>query len=99
MEILGIKYQINLVNDNQLNAMGICDHNRSVINISNILSQDRREAILLHEIIHAICEQLNIDLEEIEVDNLSVALYEIHKANNYKFDYFKKNGKKGYDKD
>lgn len=86
VKILGIEYElkeVEQVNKNQ-RLFGEIDFVNQTIKIEKGLSDDRKKQVLLHEILHGICEQLGI--EEINnnenlIQSISSSLYQVLKDN------------------
>ena len=86
IKILGIEYkleEVEQVNKNQ-RLFGEIDFVNQTIKIEKDLNEDRKKQVLLHEILHGICEQLGIEEinnNETLIQSISSALYQVLKDN------------------
>lgn len=67
--------------------IGQCDYNAQVIRLCPSILGDRREAVLWHEVLHAIFEQIGEEQNEVLIDRLSYAIHGVLK-NNASFSLF-----------
>lgn len=79
IKIGGLNYKVSLVDPEIIdNSMGSFNPALGEIQIRNDIRQEQKEATLLHEILHAI----NNEMEEKEVEALAQALYQVLSDNN-----------------
>ena len=57
--------------------LGCCQVTYNTIFLRQDMKDEKMGEVLLHEIIHAVGENLNLDLTENQVNNLAVGLYPI----------------------
>lgn len=87
IDILGITYkviEVEQVDKTNYLVDGEIDYDKQTISIKKSLSKERKTEILWHEIIHGICEHLQIeDIQKNEhlVQCLGNAIYQVHKRN------------------
>lgn len=86
IKILGIEYELEEVEqvDKNQRLFGEINFVNQTIRIERGLSADRKKQVLLHEILHGICEQLGIeDINNNEnlIQSLSSSLYQVLKDN------------------
>jgi len=77
IHILGQKYVILNTKEGSMpekRALGVCSSNDNSIYLKDDLSGDKRDEVLLHEIIHAISDMIELKLTEVQVNNLAVGL-------------------------
>lgn len=87
IDILGVTYRVTEVEQvDKTNYLvdGEIDYDKQTISIKKNISNERKNEILWHEIIHGICEHLRI--EEIQknehlVQCLGNAIYQVQKRN------------------
>jgi Zn-dependent peptidase ImmA (M78 family) len=75
--ILGQKYTVKVRCENEMpekKALGMCSSNQNTIYLNTELDGDKKDEVLLHEIIHAISEMIELRLNEVQVNNLAVGL-------------------------
>lgn len=79
VDILGVRHSVELISSKQLpsNACGQCDENAAEILIDENLDPAIFRRILLHEIIHAIEQALELGLSERQVVGLAAGLNSI----------------------
>jgi hypothetical protein len=82
VNILGLTYSIEEVDvvNKMIPRQGEIDFVSQTIKIDKEMSEDRKNIVLLHEVIHGICEQLGFDEvgdNERVVQGLAVALYQV----------------------
>jgi Zn-dependent peptidase ImmA (M78 family) len=65
------------------NLWGKCEHSAGVIYVAARLSQDQQAVTLLHEVIHALDHQYDLNLKESQVRRLSYALMSFLKDNSF----------------
>lgn len=84
LTIFGKPYQVQYVdNINDGDQFGEINTGTGIISVLNTSSAQMQEETLLHEIIHAIDEDMGIGLNEKQVQRLSVSLYAVLKENNF----------------
>lgn len=86
IRILGIEFMIETVpafEDSM--QMGECDDS-GIIKIHHALMSDMREKTILHEIIHAVENQLDLNLSETQVKGIATGLYCIYRENNMRLE-------------
>jgi len=72
--------------DGNRNYQGSCCYTKAKIELLNSLSKDRKEQVLIHELVHAIFNEAGFDNQEEDVVNrLSIVLYQVLKDNNLYF--------------
>lgn len=85
VEILGITYsveEVDVVDKTEL-CYGQVNHFEQTIRIDKNLPTDKKEQTLLHEILHAVCENLGLlEISENEhaIQSISAALYHMFKT-------------------
>jgi Zn-dependent peptidase ImmA (M78 family) len=75
MTILGKKYKIKYLDDDTMDGYGSIQRGRGIILINKSKTPDQQAETLLHEVIHAVDQELMIGLEEADVARLAVGLY------------------------
>lgn len=80
INILGIDYQIEYINDliERDNLYGEINYHKQVIRIDSSMNNDRKKRTIVHEIIHGIMESIGystINEDEEKIQNISNALY------------------------
>lgn len=84
LTIFGKPYQVKYVDKiNDGDQFGELDTGTGLISVLNTSTKQMQEETLLHEIIHAIDEDMGIGLNEKQVQRLSVSLYAVLKENNF----------------
>lgn len=83
----GHNYRVIYTNDLDLmeGKLGSVDFIDQVILIRDSISKGMKQSVLLHEIIHIIEQNHNIDLEEKDVKSLQSGLYQTLKENKLRF--------------
>ena len=81
VKILGQIYTVGYQSEMQ-DDMGECDYQNNTITLLSGMPEEKMMQTFLHEIVHAIDFTMNLNLKENQVDNMSVALYQILKENN-----------------
>jgi hypothetical protein len=71
LKIGGHQYQIKMVSE--FDKCGVTNRDKGTISISSELPRSQREATLIHEILHAI----NNELDHALLDSLSEQLYQV----------------------
>lgn len=75
--VLGQKYSVVTAKESNMpekRALGVCQSNTNTIYLKDDVSGDKRDEVLLHEIIHAISDMIELELKEVQVNNLAVGL-------------------------
>jgi Zn-dependent peptidase ImmA (M78 family) len=76
MIILGKRYKIKYLDDDTMQSgYGSMQRAHGIILINKDTTEDQQAETLLHEVIHAVDEELKIGLEENDVARLAVGLY------------------------
>lgn len=86
VKVLSQEYLIKHVDviDKATTVLGMIDHIENTIYIKNNLPPEKEKVTLIHEILHAIFEQLGFDDEhdnEHLIKSLSTAIYQVFKSN------------------
>jgi hypothetical protein len=83
IKILGHLYRIEYVKDlsRDRNLRGEVLYGKLLINLSPDIPTQLQEEALLHEVIHAISNEVALDLSENQVTSLSSVLYQVLKDN------------------
>ena len=86
VKVLSQEYVIKRVDviDKDDPILGMIDHIENVIYIKNNLTPEKEKVTLIHEILHAIFEQVGFDDEhdnEHLIKSLSTALYQVFQGN------------------
>lgn len=76
LKIGGHRYKIRLID---MGDMGKTDRGKNVIYIDKTLPQDQQEATLIHEILHA----LNNELNHTTLDSLAEQIYQVIRENKW----------------
>lgn len=63
--------------DENVRVRGAVNYHRQMIVLESTLADDQREVTLLHEIVHAVDDALNISLTEEQVGLLAAGLYSV----------------------
>lgn len=82
LQVNGIDYKIKI--DEKLEYRGLigeCDYNTQTISLAPKIDGDRRDAVLWHEILHAIFEQIGEEQNEALIDRLSYSIHGVLKTN------------------
>lgn len=66
---------------------GDCDQNKCVIRLAAGMAHDVKRETTLHEVIHAIAMQMNLDVPEEHVRQLSIGLYAVMHDNPKLFEF------------
>lgn len=84
IHILGQDFTIEFIKDKKgRDFIGRCFPHANKIQICQDLPDDKLFQTYLHEVLHAIDENLNMGLKHKTIDTLSVALYQFLKDNGY----------------
>lgn len=84
VHILGQDYKVERRGKKDMpKLLGWCDVNKNVVQLRDTLSGDKLGEIFLHECIHAIEQQMSLDLTEKQVNSLGVGVYAFLKDNGY----------------
>jgi len=82
IKILNLEFEIQEVTEISHGSenIGETDHIKQIIYIKKNLSSERKNVVILHEILHSIFEQLGFDEQhddELLINALSTALYRV----------------------
>lgn len=89
VKIAGIEYQVKEVEGNleKFNNLGQINYYKGIIEIDKSLADDRKEQVLVHEILHGIFFEAGFeDHEEDMINRLSIVLHQVLKDNDFNFD-------------
>lgn len=80
INIAGLDYRIRQLedHDHQDLAMGRADSKRAILGIIRDMPPQVKDQCLIHEVIHALSDQLAIGLKEGQVQALSSGLFSVH---------------------
>jgi hypothetical protein len=90
VKIGGIIYNVKLISgkvNNELherNYIGRIDHERCIITVDSDIDNQRMVNSLLHELVHGIEYQYQIEISEKDIDRFANGLYQVLKDNNLK---------------
>jgi hypothetical protein len=88
-EILSVKYKVKynkaLDNDKGESLLGQIDHLSSVLCIVKTENKVQNEKTWLHEVLHGVTREININLTEGELDTLANVLYDVFTRNKCDF--------------
>ena len=97
-----VVYQVKVVDADELmqatrqdNCLGYVLHTKNIIYVLDTLAPSAQEAVLIHEAIHALDNQHDLDLSESDVRTLGVAIPAFLKANGFWHNPHIKEGKHG----
>lgn len=79
-----IIYKKNLQQDGQ-DLLGLCDVNSCAIYLKTGLTEQKKKEVFLHECIHAIAENLNLNLNENKVNLLGIHILSLITNNKLNF--------------
>ena len=98
LKVLGKPYTVHYVNGEPLceDEMGECDDGRQSLYIRDGQPLGNEQDTVLHEIIHAIDEQMQIRLKEDQVRRLATGLLAVLKDNPRLATYLKYKGQNAY---
>ncbi|MBF0554123.1 MAG: hypothetical protein HQK96_06125 [Nitrospirae bacterium] len=86
IKIGGIEYRVELVDPSfSTEHLGQLEPLKCLIRINKEISKDRQQTTLLHEILEAINEQYQFELEHGKIQGLEATLYQVLKDNNIYF--------------
>ena len=79
VDILGVPFAVRLVESAELprGSSGLCDPGRAVLSVEKGFSEAVTRRLVLHEIIHAIEDALDLELTEEQVVGLAAGLQSI----------------------
>lgn len=84
VNILGQEYAIEFMKkDKKRNFIGRCFPFNNKIQIDENLPSDKAGEVFFHEVLHAIDENLELDIKHRSINRLAIALYQFLKENNY----------------
>lgn len=83
IDILGIEYEVteHEAIDANDDLLGQIDYTAQTISIKKGMPEEKKRAVLLHEIVHGISEASGLSLDEKTVQILSRILYSVFKTN------------------
>lgn len=81
VRILGIDWSIEIVDGVDLENFGDCQPGSAKIRINSLLSEPLQRAVLFHEIIEAVLNELEIEMEHKDLTALSAVLYGVIQDN------------------
>ncbi|KWT87645.1 MAG: hypothetical protein H7843_15775 [Nitrospirota bacterium] len=82
----GLEYRVELVDPSfSKEQLGQIDLIKGIIKINKEITRERQESTLLHEIIEAINDQYQFQLEHEKIQGLEATLYQVLKDNNIYF--------------
>lgn len=89
IKVGGINYSINQVpyveNGGDRNFLGSCSSSKQLIELEEGMSKDRKEQILIHELVHAIFNECGFnEHDEDTVNRLGIVLHQVIKDNDLK---------------
>ena len=79
--IYDISFEDRLLDDENTKVYGIIDYNNLTIKLEKLYSQQKNEQSLWHEIVHAVCVEYNVEMEDEDVDRIGCGLYQVIKDN------------------
>jgi hypothetical protein len=98
--LCGLKFEVvftrNLKDENSKPLLGLCDVNACKIYLTKGMVEEKKKEVFLHECLHGILENLNIQLGKTEDENedkvnvLGLELLRFIKVNKIQFDYGKR---------
>ena len=84
VKILGQDFNIEFMKDKKgRDFIGRCFPNGNRIQLESQLCMDKMGETFLHEVLHAIDENLELDIKHRSINRLGLALYQFLKENNY----------------
>ena len=84
VKILGQEYKIEFLGDKKKrNFIGRCFPNANIIQLEETLCKDKMGEVYLHEVLHAIDENLELGMKHKSINRLAIALYQFLKDNDY----------------
>lgn len=86
--VAGIGYDVIQVDeiDDDPSILGMCLYSKSLIKIRANMSQDKKEQIFVHEMLHACFNEAGFDEQDEDVINrVGIVLYQVLKNNNLSF--------------
>lgn len=84
VKILGQEYKIEFLgNKKKRDFIGRCFPHANIIQLDENLCQDKTGEVFLHEVLHAIDENLELGIKHKSVNRLAIAIYQFLKENNY----------------
>lgn len=79
--VYDVSFEERLLDDENTKVYGIIDYNNLTIKLEKLYSQQKNEQSLWHEIVHAICVEYNVEIEDEDVDRIGCGLYQVIKDN------------------
>jgi len=83
LKILEIDYDIQVSNTirDEEESSGLCEPDLSLIQISSHCSEQVKKVTLLHEVVEAICSQLDIQIKHHYIELLETGLFQVLRDN------------------
>ncbi|MFY2157868.1 ImmA/IrrE family metallo-endopeptidase [Cytobacillus firmus] len=88
VKVAGIEYRVQEVEDmdRQFDHLGLILYTKGVIKLDKNLSQDRKEQVFIHELLHGCFYEAGIEEQDEDIINrVSIVLYQVLKDNNLHF--------------
>lgn len=85
LKILGHDFKVIMLDDNETSNYGSMNPNTNTIRVNKNKTQSQIESTFLHEIIEAINQSLEINLEHRQITALEAGLYQVLKDNKLTF--------------
>jgi len=82
--VCGIDYEIIVqpfIAHNNETAYGMCHEETCTIEVREGMPLQRLKEVLLHEVLHAVSNETNIDLNENQVHNLAIQILDVLRRN------------------
>ena len=84
VKILGQEYRIEFLGKKKKRGfIGRCFPHANIIQLDESLCPDKMGEVFLHEVLHAIDENLELDIKHRSINRLAIALYQFLKENNH----------------
>ena len=84
VKILGQEYKIEFLGKKKgRNFIGRCFPHANIIQLDDRLCNDKMGEVFLHEVLHAIDENLELDIKHRSINRLAIAVYQFLKDNEY----------------
>ncbi|WP_416144919.1 ImmA/IrrE family metallo-endopeptidase [Planococcus koreensis] len=84
VKVAGIEYKINEVEnmENEFNCLGQILYTKGIIKIDSELTQDRKEQVFVHELLHACFYEAGIEEQDEDIVNrVGIVLHQVLKEN------------------
>jgi hypothetical protein len=86
VDVMGQEFSVKKRKENKRSdCIGICYAHKNRIEIDRNLHPDKAGETFLHEVIHAIEQNMNLRMTENQVNNLALGLYQFLKNNKINF--------------